>query len=197
MVVREKFAIARIESVILSLSRLLRWGWTLGCLTGRPTIERGGHIVPIKLKRNTLMITARVSAIASSAPSAAGIRPLNTYDDLGPLPKEIEGVASRPGWHVLSNGLPVQVAHRVTELDLERSLWDMEDWTWVAIFVRVEQASRAPQPGDVWTQILTLPTEDYEGLSGVFSSEGNDGESPLCQQAGTTLRTMEEESAWS
>ena len=143
------------------------------------------------------MITARVSAIASSAPSAAGIRPLNTYDDLGPLPKEIEGVASRPGWHVLSNGLPVQVAHRVTELDLERSLWDMEDWTWVAIFVRVEQASRAPQPGDVWTQILTLPTEDCEGLSGVFSSEGNDGESPLCQQAGTTLRTMEEESAWS
>ena len=49
VVVREKFAIARKESVILSLSRLLRWGWTLGCLTGRPTIERGGHIVPIKL----------------------------------------------------------------------------------------------------------------------------------------------------
>ena len=44
-----------------------------------------------------------------------------------------------PGWHILSNGLPVQVARRVTELDLERSLWDMEDWTWVAIFVRVEQ----------------------------------------------------------
>ena len=139
VVVREKFAVARVESVILSLGRLLRWGWTLGCLDGRPTIERGGHIVPIKLRRNTLMITARVSAIASSAPSAAGIRPLNTYDDLGPLPKEIEGVASRPGWHILSNGLPVQVAHRVTELDLERSLWDMEDWTWVAIFVRVEQ----------------------------------------------------------
>ena len=60
VILREKFAIAKIESVILSLGRLLRWGWQLGCFEGKPTIERGGHVVPIRLRRNTLLITARL-----------------------------------------------------------------------------------------------------------------------------------------
>ena len=43
IVIREKFAIAKIEAVILSLGRLLRWGWTLGCHDGKPTMDQGDH----------------------------------------------------------------------------------------------------------------------------------------------------------
>ena len=161
VVIREKFAIAKIESVILSLGRLIRWGWSLGCFEGKPAIEKGGHVVPIKLRRNTLMITAAVSAIAARGPGF-GVCALSSYDDLGRLPEPLENVASRQGWHILENGLPVLVAHKVTELDLERSLWDMADWSWVAVFIRIDKAVRPPQVGDVWAQVLTLPTEKYE-----------------------------------
>ena len=58
VVIREKFAIAAVNSVILSLGRLLRSGWLLGQGPDGPVITRGGRQVPIWLKRNTLMLTA-------------------------------------------------------------------------------------------------------------------------------------------
>ena len=76
------------------------------------------------------------------------MRGLNTYDDLSPLPEPLAQVASSRGWHILENGLQVLVSDRVTELDLERSLWDLADWSWVAVFVRVEVATRPPRAND-------------------------------------------------
>ena len=53
----------------------------------------------------------------------------------------------------------------MTELDLERSLWDLADWSWVAVFVRVEVATRPPRANDVWVQVLTLETVRYEEVA--------------------------------
>ena len=110
------------------------------------------------------MITAAVSAISldPGPASRAGVCAFSSFDELGCLPNELEEVAGHPGWHILGNGLPALVAHRVTELDLEQNLWDMEDWTWVAVFVPLEPANRLPKKGDVWTQVLTMPTLNYE-----------------------------------
>ena len=93
------------------------------------------------------MITAAVSAISldPGPASRAGVCAFSSFDELGCLPNELEEVAGHPGWHILGNGLPALVAHRVTELDLEQNLWDMEDWTWVAVFVPLEPANRAQE----------------------------------------------------
>ena len=41
LLLREKFCIARVGSIILSFGRLLRCGWSLGTSRGKPVIERG------------------------------------------------------------------------------------------------------------------------------------------------------------
>ncbi|CAE6969495.1 RE2, partial [Symbiodinium sp. CCMP2456] len=104
--IREKFAIAKIEAVIVSLGRLMRQGWCLGSSEGRPHIEQHGNRIPVRLRRNTLTMMA-------------------------------------------------------AELDLEKLLWSEEDWPYLAAFVRADEASRKPKPGDTWIQLLTLSTEAY------------------------------------
>ena len=69
-----------------------------------------------------------------------------SFHDLGPLPKGAAELASSPAWHILPSGLPFLVCHKVDELSLE-SLWNDGDWTWLAVFVRVEEAKRPPQEG--------------------------------------------------
>ena len=166
VMVRERFAIARVGSMILSLGRLLRQGWQLGHHGGGPTMEKGDHRVPITLRRNTLMVPATISVVVvgpvEQEPSPARVQPLSTYDDLGRFPPEAEEVLSRPGWSILPSGLPMLVIHKTEELNLEQSVWEADDWSWVAIFVRLEQDGRPPQPGDVWVQLLTMRSESYE-----------------------------------
>ena len=160
LVIREKFCIAPVASVILSMGRLLRWGWSLATYGGRPVIERGGHKVPIKLRRNTLTILATVAAITTNAVDYPN-EP-NTQAHLCPP-------EAPSGWRILPSGLPFYVAHHVDELSLEQSLWEDGDWTWVAVFVRVEQASRRPEPGNMWVQALTLKVEDLAGAPKLLS----------------------------
>ena len=92
-----------------------------------------------------------------------------TFDDLGPLPKEAEDCARRPGWHVLPSGLPILVMHRTTELEFEQTLWSQQDWTWLAVFARHEVANRLPEPGDVWLQVATMETQKFEDAPKVLS----------------------------
>ena len=172
--VREKFSIAPIATVIMSLGRLLRSGWELGQSGGMPVIRRDHHVVPINLRRNTLTVWGEISRIEVAEPEKDEATPTSrndnepnhvnavTFDDTGPLPTELEAVATRPGWHILPSGLPVLVTHKCEELELERSLWSSEDWSWIAIFVRAEVHTRLPQPGDLWIQLLTVKTETYE-----------------------------------
>eukprot|EP00439_Symbiodinium_sp_Y106_P015244 s7793_g2.t1 len=142
--IREKFAIAAVNAVILSLGRLLRSGWRLGHGHVGPEISRDGHHVPIWFRRNTLMLTAAVSAIVAY--------------DFGALPPEAEDAVGRPGWAIMPSGLPLLTLHHVKEVSLESSLWETDDWTHMAMFVRKEPASRKPQPGDVWIQVMNIPT---------------------------------------
>ena len=157
--IREKFCIAPIENVILSLGRLLRWGWTLGTHEGRPTLKKGDHKVPIRLRRNTLTIMAMVASISLSepvraenrrpgaAPQTRGVN-MMSFDDLGPLPKGAAELACSPGWHILPSGLPFLVCHKVDELSLEQSLWNDGDWAWLAVFVlQLEQTRQAATTG--------------------------------------------------
>ncbi|CAE7327609.1 unnamed protein product [Symbiodinium sp. CCMP2592] len=159
VVVRERFAIAKISSVIMSLGRLLRWGWQLSSHDGGPAIEKGEHKVPITLRRNTLTIPAIVAAVVVGP---AGEQPVNTFDDLGQLPKVAEDLVKRPGWGILPSGLPLLSIHKTEELNLEQSIWSADDWAWIAVFVRVEEATRPPRPGDVWVLLLTLRSHEFE-----------------------------------
>ena len=178
---KEKFCIAPVSSIIVSMGRLLRWGWSLGTCDGKPVIERGGHQVPIRLRRNTLTILATVASIAATTCAGQGHLPpasqgeaagkatggprqvnMMTFDDLGRLPPQAEELVGVPGWHILPSGLPLFVAHRVEEVNLEQSLWSGGDWAWLALFVRVEPATRLPEVGDVWIQALTAKVEDFE-----------------------------------
>ena len=102
VMIREKFAVAKIEALIVSLGRLLRRGWTLGTHHGKPTIEQGGHCIPVRLRRNTLTVLAMVSTIAVSACQAVPddgphVRALATFDDVGPLPGPLEELAAQGG----------------------------------------------------------------------------------------------------
>ena len=146
--IKEKFSIANVGSLILSLGRLLRGGWNLSHRARGQVIVKDGCEVPIKLRRNTLVMAALVSAIAAF--------------DTGPLPPQAEELAHRPGWHILPSGLPLLVAHRVEEIPYEGSVWSADDWSWVAVFVRRDPAIRLPQPGDVWVQVMALPAEVFE-----------------------------------
>ncbi|CAE7252941.1 unnamed protein product, partial [Symbiodinium necroappetens] len=141
VVIREKFAIAAVNSVILSLGRLLRSGWVLGHGPEGPTIARGGNQVSIWLKRNTLMLTAVVSTILAC--------------DAGALPPEAEDAVQQPGWAILPSGLPLLTIHNTKNVSLETSLWEADDWSHMAIFVRKEPAGRKPQPGDVWLHVMS------------------------------------------
>ena len=169
--IREKFAIANIEAVIVSMGRLLRMGWCLGSSNGSPHIEQGGHRIPVRLRRNTLTVLAMVSAIATVVPGDAthAVRTLNTFDDVGPLPSDLEQLAGTPGWHILRSGLPVLVANGVEELDLEKLIWSEEDWPYLAVFVRADPADRKPREGDTWIQALTLTTAAYGDTPRVLS----------------------------
>ena len=174
LLLREKFCLAPVASIIISMGRLLRWGWSLATCHGKPVIERGGHQF---LRRNTLTILATVASIAASplpgpgaaeppgttaerAPRQVNMMTFTTW--LGRLPPEAESLAGNPGWHILPSGLPFFVAHRVEEINVEQSLWNDGDWAWLAIFVRVETATRLPEVGDVWVQVLTVTVEAVE-----------------------------------
>ncbi|CAE7234299.1 GIP [Symbiodinium sp. CCMP2456] len=169
VMVRERFAIAKIGSMIMSVGRLLRWGWQLGHHNGGPVIEKDAHKVPITLRRNTLTVPAVIAAVMVGpllqGQAPARVQPLSTYDDLGRFPKEVEDLVARPGWSILPSGLPLLTIHKTENLNLEQSLWEADDWSWIAVFVRLEEATRAPEPGDVWVQLLTLKSQDYEGVS--------------------------------
>ena len=54
------------------------------------------------------------------------------------------------------------VTHATEELDLERSLWDVSDWCWLAVFVKVEVSKGLPKAGDVWVQVMAMQTEKFE-----------------------------------
>ena len=154
--IREKFAIAQVGSLILSLGRLVRWGWQLGRNANGPLIERGSCQLPIKLRRNTLIMLAGISTIAAASIGAVG-----TCDRGPPLP-EVEDLAATQGWHILPSGLPILVSHRSTEVRLDESMWSSEDWRWIAVFVRLEPSLPHPQPGDVWVQVSSMSTTDFE-----------------------------------
>ncbi|CAE7838927.1 GIP [Symbiodinium sp. CCMP2592] len=130
ILLKEKFCVAPVSSIIVSMGRLLRWGWSLGTCGGKPVIESGGHKVPIRLRRNTLTVLATVASIAAagcSEAAAPATQPqqvnMMTFDDLGRLPPEAEALAGRPGWSILRSGLPFPVAHNVEEINVEQSLW--------------------------------------------------------------------------
>ena len=152
--VLERFEIAEVKAFILSLGRLLRSGWTLGAVNGCNVVRRGDCALPNSLRRNTLVMEAMVSTIALL--------------DSGPLPAPLELLAGNQGWHILPSGLPVFVGHNVGELPLESSVWSTDDWSWLAAFVRKEKGGKAPQAGDVWVQLFSMPTEEYEAFPKVL-----------------------------
>ena len=78
VILRERFNIANVSSVILSLGRLLRSGWSLASRDGNPLITRGAVSIPVRLRRNTLLIAAVVAAISLM--------------DSGLLPPELESL---------------------------------------------------------------------------------------------------------
>ena len=164
--IREKFAVANVGSLILSLGRLLRWGWELGHEGSGPVIKRDGCRLPIRLRRNTLTMLGVVSMISASLvnPEAARVNATSVFDDFGPLPPEAEDLMTRPGWHILGSGLPFLVTHKTEALHMEQSLWSSEDWAWAAVFVRSEKATRLPRAGDLWTQAATVQTGELGGL---------------------------------
>ncbi|CAE7778784.1 unnamed protein product [Symbiodinium sp. CCMP2592] len=123
---KERFAIAAVNLVILSLGKLVRAGWTF------PQCHR-----PSDSKR-WLHHSRRAAA---------------KY--LG------EEAVESPGWHILPSGLPFFVGHRAQEISLETSVWSTEDWGWLAIFVRKEEARRKPAHGDVWVQVWTGSSENF------------------------------------
>ncbi|CAE7561573.1 unnamed protein product, partial [Symbiodinium necroappetens] len=158
--IREKFAVANVGSLILSLGRLLRWGWELGHEGGGPVIKRDG--------RNTLTMLGIVSLISASccqpAAEAATVNAASVFDDFGALPPEAEELVARPGWHILGSGLPFLVAHRTETMHWEQNLWSSEDWSWAAVFVRAEPATRLPRAGDLWYQVAALQTNTLEAI---------------------------------
>ena len=106
-----------------------------------------------------------VSLIVSSIPgatTAAKVNALDTFDDVGPLPPQLEEVVPTAGWHILGNGLPLLVVHKAKRVSLEESLWSTGDWPWMALFVRIEKATRPPTKGDIWTQLYSIKTEEFD-----------------------------------
>ena len=89
-----------------------------------------------------------------------------TFDDVGALAPEAEDVASIPGWHILGSGLPFLVVHRTEDLHMEQNLGSPADWPWAAVFVRIDPATRLPKPGDAWTQVVAMKTEDLSQAPG-------------------------------
>ena len=168
--IREKFAIADVGSVILSLGRLMRCGWELAQESRQPMIKKDGCRLPIRLRRNTLTLMGMVSLIASgcAGPPGPGHVQVNalTFDDVGALAPEAEDVTSVPGWHILGSGLPFLVVHKTEDLHMEQNLWSPTDWPWAAVFVRMDPATRLPKPGDAWTQVVAMKTEDLSQAPG-------------------------------
>ena len=168
---REKFAIAKVGAVIVSLGRLMRQGWCLGSGGSGPYIEQHGNRIPVRLRRKILTMMAVVSAITAVTTTTEGARlpdppqvlALPTFDDVGPLPPVLAELADKPGWHILGNGLPILVANAVEELDLEKLIWSEEDWPYLAAFVKADEAKGKPKPAraDTWIQLLTLTSEAY------------------------------------
>ena len=102
----------------------------------------------MRLRRNPLVMTALVSSIAML--------------DVSALLPQIEDVIETPGWSILPSGLPVLVAHRTKEIPFEQAVWSSDDWEWVAVFVRREEAVRGPRRGDTWVQVCAMTTYDFE-----------------------------------
>ena len=85
-----------------------------------------------------------------------------TFDDIDPLPPELEDVVQVPGCHIVPSGLPVLVTHATEELELERSLSNGSDWCWLAVFVKIETSKGLPKAGDAWVQVMAMDTENFE-----------------------------------
>ena len=121
---------------------------------------------------------AMVSVIASGVDGAAfngndgrasrTVRAIGAFEDMGALPPEVEDIVATPGWHVLGSGLPVLVGHKAEEIQEESWLWSTDDWSRLAVFVRVDQATRLPQPGDAWVQVYATATEEFGQAAKVF-----------------------------
>ena len=150
IILKERFNIANVSSVILSLGRLLRNGWNLASEGGKQMITRDGVGIPVSLRRNTLVLSAIVAAISLM--------------DSGPLPPELEEITGHQGWHIMPSGLPVLINNNVSEVPLENSIWSQDDWAWVTGFIRKEPANRLPVPGDVWVQAFSVTTEEFEHM---------------------------------
>ena len=149
VVIKEKFAVANVNAVIMSLGRLLRAGWSLRTQDHKHYLYNGSDEVEIQLRRNTMVVPAVVRAIG--------------LVDRGPLPVVLEEITAGggQGWHVLPSGLPVLIARQVEEIPGGELAWNAADWPWVAVFVRVGNKERACAQGDVWAQVLTKKVEDF------------------------------------
>jgi hypothetical protein len=149
VVIKEKFAVANVNAVIMSLGRLLRAGWSLRTQDYKHYLYNGSDEVEIQLRKNTMVVPAVVRAIGLL--------------DKGPLPVVLEEIAAGggQGWHVLPSGLPVLIARQVEEIPGGESAWNAADWPWVAVFVRVGNKERGCAQGDVWAQVLTKKVEDF------------------------------------
>ena len=130
VVIKEKFAVANVNAIILSLGRLLRAGWSLRTNNSKHYLYNGEDEVEIKLRRNTMVVPAVVRAIGMV--------------DRGPLPVVLEELVAGGGhgWHVLPSGLPVLIGRQVEEIPGGESAWNADDWPWVAVFLRVGNKER-------------------------------------------------------
>ena len=54
------------------------------------------------------------------------------------------------------------MAHRSKEIPFEQAVRSSDDWEWVAVFVRREEAVRGPRRGDTWVQVCAMTTYDFE-----------------------------------
>ena len=102
--------------------------------------------------------------VGQPAAEAAKVNAASVFDDFGALPPEAEELVARPGWHILGSGLPFLVAHRTEAMHWEQNLWSSEDWSWAAVFVRAEPATRLPRAGDLWYQVAALQTSTLEAI---------------------------------
>ena len=103
------YRVVRVEKVLG-----FRVHWALGDDDDGPYVEQAGRKLPIKMRRNTLVMAAAVSMISA-------------LDSGRPLPLEAENVIHQPGWSILPSGLPLLVVHRTTEVPRESSIWNADD----------------------------------------------------------------------
>ena len=90
VVIKEKFAVANVNAIIISLGRLLRAGWSLRTNNSKHYLYNGEDDVEIKLRRNTMVVPAVVRAIGMV--------------DRGPLPVVLEEIEWPTSAHSKASG---------------------------------------------------------------------------------------------